>query len=374
MSDASAFTIHISGPILDDLKRRLAGTRWGEEPSSASWGSGTSPAYLRELMEAWRTEYDWCANETRLNTLPHFRGDIKGVALHFVHLRSANPDATPLLLLHGWPDSFCRFIKVVPLLTRVFHLVIPSLPGFGFSERVAKSADSTAQIMHALMTQLGYKRYAVAGGDLGSPIACALAVEHPAALSGIHLTEVAYPTGDEDPESLSNAEKHYVASIKKWLFTQGAYLMVHGTKPASLTPALSDSPAGLASWILSFIDTGAEHNRVEDAFGGRDELLTNLTIYWATQTIGTSMQTYRENAKAVYTTIGGPKSAKKSDVPASIAVFPRTEQFPREWAERFVNVQRFTKMPRGGHFAALEEPELYANDVLESLGSVSLTR
>lgn len=275
----------------------------------------------------------------------------------------------PLLLLHGWPDSFYRFHKVIPALTKSFHVVVPSLPGFGFSERKAMSKDSAAEVMAALMAELGYPKYAAAGGDIGSGVATALAVMHPEAVVGIHLTDVGYPTGQEDFSTMSEAERTFAGFIQRWWYTEGAYAMVQGTKPQTLAQGLNDSPAGLAAWIVSFIDTGAKDHLVEEAFGSRDELLTNLTIYWVTETANSAARTYLENVRAAYAP-GGPKSAQRSNVPAAVALFPREAPLPREWAERSVNLQRFTKMPRGGHFAALEEPELYAKDLMDFFGGL----
>jgi pimeloyl-ACP methyl ester carboxylesterase len=361
------FRVDIDERVIDDLRSRLSAVRWTSDEVAAGWNDGTNPVYLRELCRYWERAYDWRKHQAELNALPHFKTDVDNVALHFIHERSSNANAAPLLLLHGWPDSFLRYRKVIPLLRDAFHLVVPSLPGFGFSQHVALSAQATAPLMHTLMQQLGYADYAIGAGDLGVPIAMELAIAHAEAVTALHLTEVNYPTGKEDPASLSPDEQRYVAAIGQWMFSQGAYIMVHGTKPLSLAPGLNDSPAGLAAWILSFIDTSAEKHDVEKAFGSRNDLLTNLTLYWATQTIETSIASYKQNAAAAYAP-NAAQSPRRSAAPANIALFPRSEQFPREWAERTLNVRRYTKMPRGGHFAALEEPALYAGDVLEALG------
>jgi pimeloyl-ACP methyl ester carboxylesterase len=366
MDDIKPFTISVNQSILDDLYSRLRHTRWAYDITDADWSYGTSPKYLYELTDYWANSYDWQKHEAELNKFAQFKTDVDGTGIHFIHEQSKHANATPLLLLHGWPDSFHRFHKVIPLLTDLFHVVVPSLPGFGFSDRMAMSGDAMADIMSKLMAKLGYETYTVAGGDLGSNVAMAMAVMYPNNLKGIHLTQVNYPTGQEDFSTMTEAERKYASEIQKWLFTQGAYVMVHSTKPQSLAQGLNDSPAGLAAWALSYIDTDAQNHQVEQSFGSRDDLLTNLTIYWATETINSAIRTYAENVRSSYAQVGGPKYIQKSIVPAYIALFPRGQQFPREWAERTLNVQRFTKMPRGGHFAALEEPELYARDLRES--------
>ncbi len=360
------FTISIDQSILDDLKYRLQHTRWIAEAPNADWSYGTNTKYLHELTEYWINSFDWRKQETELNKFPQFKTKVDDKEIHFIHQKSHRTDAIPLLLLHGWPDSFLLYYKVIPKLADTFHIVVPSLPGFGFSDKMAMSGDATAPIMDGLMDKLGYKKYAVAAGDLGANVAAAMAVMFPERLLGIHLTLIFnYPTGREDPSTLTEAERKYSVNTQQWLFTQGAYTMVHSTKPQSVAQGLNDSPSGLAAWMLSYLDTDAPNHDVERSFGSRDDFLTNLTIYWATQTIDTAIRTYAENARLTYMP-GGPKATQKSTVPAYISLFPRGVKPPREWAERTLNVQRFTMLPRGGHFAPLEEPELYAQDVKES--------
>ncbi len=309
-----------------------------------------------------------------LNTLPHFKITIYGVEIHFVHVIGKGPNPTPLLLTHGWPDSFYRFHKIIPMLTDPaahggkaedsFDLIVPSMPGFGFSERTAMSSSAVADLWAKLMTELGYERFAAAGGDVGSGVTLALSRQHPERLLGIHLTDAGYPTGQE--ENLSHAEQEFAGFIQGWWFSEGAYAMLHATKPQTIAFSLNDSPVGLASWILSFINTGAGEN-VEGAFGGRDELLTNIMIYWVTETGGSSARSYLADAQAAW---GGDDSTNKtrSDVSTGFALFPREAKTPRDWVKRQANLVRFTEMPRGGHFAALEEPELFVRDLQEFFG------
>ncbi len=371
------FTIDVPQATLEDLNERLGRTRWTDDVEGAGWSMGTNAAYLKELTDYWLNGYDWRAHEAELNALPQFKADIDGTNIHFVHVKGKGPNPRPLILTHGWPDSFHRFTKVIPMLSDLasyggkaedaFDVVVPSIPGFGFSERKAMTSAAVADLWAELMTQLGYERFAAAGGDVGSGVTKELALRHPGRLTGIHLTDVGYPTGQE--EGLTEAEQEFAGFIQNWWFSEGAYAMVHMTKPQSLAFSLNDSPVGLAAWILSFIDTGADEHRVEEAFGGRDELLTNVMIYWVTQTAGSAMRMYLKDARAAYSGDGGPTG--RSDIPAAVAIFPREALTPRDWAERSVNVQRFTQMPRGGHFAPLEEPELFVNDLREFVSELS---
>ena len=247
-----------------------------------------------------------------------------------------------------------------------FDVVVPSLPGFGFSERKSMSSGAVADLWARLMTEtLGYERFFAAGGDIGSGVTKELALRYPERVRAIHLTDVGYPTGQEP--DLSEEEQQFAQFIQGWWFTEGAYSMLQMTKPQSLAFSLNNSPAGWAAWVLSFIDTGADGDDVETAFGGRDQLLTNLMIYWVTQTAGSAARMYLEDARAGWSQEGG-HAELRSSVPAGIALFPREAQFPRAWAERSLNVQHFEKMPRGGHFAALEEPELFVQDLRAFFG------
>ncbi len=375
------FKIDIQQTVLDDLRDRLSRTRWPDEPDGAGWDLGVNLEYLKDLLNDWQTRYDWREHEAELNRLEQFTALVDGVKIHFVHVRGKGPNPTPIILTHGWPDTFQRFHKIIPMLTDPeqyggkpedsFDVIAPSIPGFGFSQRQSMTSSAVADLWAKLMTDvLGYERFAAAGGDIGSGVTKALAVQHPKLLTGIHLTDVEYPTGQEDFSTMSEAERQFAGFIQGWWFQEGAYAMMHMSKPQTVAVGLNDSPAGLAAWITSFINTGADQHDVETAFGGRDELLTNLTIYWATQTAGSAARMYLEDARASYGQQDATKVKGPSEVPAGIALFPREAQFPREWAERSVNVQRFTKMPKGGHFAALEEPELFVQDLRAFFGSL----
>lgn len=373
------FTINVPQATLDDLKARLARTRWTDEVDGAGWSMGTSLGYLKELTDYWQHHYDWRKHEAELNALPQFKADIDGTNIHFVHVKGKGPNPTPIILTHGWPDSFHRFHKVIPLLTDpeahggraedAFDVIVPSIPGFGFSERKAMASSAVADLWAKLMTELGYERFAAAGGDVGSGVTLALSRQYSERLIGIHLTDAGYPTGQE--ENLSEAEQAFAGFIQGWWFREGAYAMLQSTKPQTIAFSLNDSPVGLAGWILSFGSTGAGSddldNGIERAFGGRDELLTNIMTYWVTETGGSAARTYLAEAQG---TEWGAPPPPRSDVPAAFALFPREAPTPPDWVARQTNLQRYTEMPRGGHFAALEEPELFVNDLREFFGDL----
>jgi pimeloyl-ACP methyl ester carboxylesterase len=360
------FSIQIEQSELDDLRIRLERTRWPPDGSgNVGWSMGTSRPYLEALVTTWLGSYDWRAAEQRLNELPQFVADADGTRLHFVHRRADEDQAPALLLVHGWPDSFHRFGKVIPKLAGRFHVVAPSLPGFGFSAPVAADASRSADLLATLMTEtLGYTTFFAHGGDVGSDVVRELALEHPDAVRGIHLTDVGYATGLEDPGELTEAERDFIEATRRYVQLDGAYLLLQATKPQTLAFALNDSPGGLASWFVSMIAAQAGDEGVDGAFGGRDELLTNIMLHWLTGTAGSAVQTYLLNARSTYAPEARP--SRRSDPPAAVALFPREIQFPREWAERRVNVQSYERMPRGGHFAALEVPELLIESITRS--------
>jgi pimeloyl-ACP methyl ester carboxylesterase len=372
------FQIHVGEEVLDDLRLRLRETRWTHVDGAPSWELGTHPAYLRQLVTYWRVGYDFRAREAELNALPQFKAQVDDASLHFVHLRGRGLHPTPLLLLHGWPDSFYRFSKVMRRLADpasvggdvrdAFDIVVPSLPGFAFTGSVPVP-PGTAPTRHAarliarLMTDvLGYRRFAVAGGDGGSALAQIMAIEDPAAILGVHLTDLGWHASKVDPATLSKPERKYLEAAKKQFMADGAYAMLQTTRPRSLSPALDDSPVGLASWIIDRFHAWSDsHGDLERSFS-KDDLLTNIMLYWVTQTIGSSMFNYFAERRSPSLT-----PADRVERPVGLALFPKDIGGipPRRFAERTLNVQRWTEMPRGGHFAALEEPELYARDVAE---------
>lgn len=364
------FKINVPEAVLQDLKERLAQTRWPDEVEGAGWDYGTNLDYMKGLVDYWQNKYDWRAQEAELNRFNQFRAEVDGMGIHFIYERGKGPDPIPVILTHGWPDSFYRFHKVIPMLTDPagyggdpnisFDVIVPSIPGYGFSDRKAMTEDAVADLWAKLMTEvLGYERFAAAGGDYGTLITRSLALNYPDLLIAIHLTDVGYPDNNTDFSTLSPAEQEFAVFIQKWWMEEGAFNMIQSTKPQSLAYGLNDSPAGLAAWILSFMNARASVD-LEERFT-RDELLTSIMIYWVTETINSSIRVYYEMAH----TSPSPDRRKRSSVPAAVAHMPLDAPLPREWAERNVNLKRFTEMPRGGHFSAWEVPELYAKELQE---------
>jgi len=379
---ADRFLVKISEEILSDLRARLERTRWTDERADDEWIYGTDRRYLRELNDYWLTSFDWRAQEAALNRLPHFRATVNGIGIHFIHECGKGDRPLPLVLTHGYPDSFARFLKIIPMLTDpgghggdptdAFDVVVPSLPGYGFSDKPAKTGVTfhIGDLWHKLMSrELGYERFGAHGGDWGSTVTEQLARSHADALVGIHLTDVPFWHLFQKPGELSHAEQTFLSKNEKWQRTDGAYALIQGTRPSTLAAALNDSPTGLAAWIVDKFHAWSDcHGDIETRFT-KDELLTNIVMYWATETIGSSFLPYYDftNSGALtWMREAFTQWVGSTDVPAAFALFPRDiSRPPREWAERFFNVQRWTEMPRGGHFAALEEPELLVEDIRE---------
>jgi pimeloyl-ACP methyl ester carboxylesterase len=366
--DVEPFTIAVADEVLSDLRTRLLDTRWPEAAPGPPWQQGTDLAYLQDLVAYWIDGFDWRARERELNALHHFHATVDGTRIHFVHERPAGGDGIPLILTHGWPSSFLELLALVPLLSDRFDLVIPSLPGYGFSQRPHRTGVSsrfTAGLWHQLMRGLGYERYGAHGADWGAAVSTFMALDEPGPMIGLHLANLdsAPYTGPGSPP-LSEAERAYVADFRRWLDEEHAYGAIQSTRPQSLAYGLNDSPAALAAWILEkwrlWGDTGGD---IESRFS-RDFLLTNVTLYWATATIVTSMRDYFDNRWSPETAIGPDDFVH---VPTAISVFEHNfvaeGDMPREWAERLYDVRRWTPMPRGGHFPAAEEPELLAADI-----------
>jgi pimeloyl-ACP methyl ester carboxylesterase len=365
------FEIAIPDAVLEDLRARLARSRFPDQIDGSGWDYGTDTAYIRDLADYWREGFDWRAQEMRLNALPHYRAKIDGRKLHFVHVPGTGAQPIPLLMLHGWPSTFTQFEKIIPLLTDPaahgapdapsFSVVAVSMPGFGFSDRPSAPGMSPAKIaslMHRLMTEhLGYARYAMRSSDLGAGIAAQMALQHPEAIIGSH-TGGTNPWVQQVPDDLSPEEAAFVKAAQGWQYQEMGYAMLQSSKPQTIGHALNDSPIGLAAWIVEkyrrWGDTGGD---VESRFS-RDELLINLTIYWATQTITSSMRLYYEAARDP----GGWGQAPGVPVAmlmSSKDMFPT----PRKWAERTGSFARWTEIDQGGHFLEQEEPALVADDL-----------
>jgi pimeloyl-ACP methyl ester carboxylesterase len=338
--------------VLADLRRRLLAFRPVLLPRGVGWDRGTDADYLAEVVRYWAGSYDWRPHEDRIRALPWARTD-GGFPARCLHQRAADPGAPVVVLLHGWPDSVLRFERVLPLLTDL-HVVVPCLPGYPFAEPLTTTGMSTtamAEVVAGLLAELGYHRYVVSGGDIGSGVAEALAAAHPERVSALHLTDVPYRHAlSIPPGELTDAEQNYLADAQRWQRTEGGYLIEQATKPHTLAVGLGDSPAGLAAWIIeklrSWSDCGGD---VESVFA-REDLLTWITAYWVTGTIGTSFSPYFEPRRSV----------GRLDVPTVVSVFPREPLIaPRSLAERCFDLRLWDERPDGGHFGAWERPQGY---------------
>ena len=367
------FRSSTSAAALDDLRHRLRATRWPDQPADAGWSLGTDLTYLRELVAYWADGFDWPAQEEALNRLPRCTLTLGGLRTHVVHARAVAPTGPvlPLVLCHGWPDSCWRYLKVIDLLTDpgahgadpadAFDVVVPDMPGFGWSERPDPPLDSVAVagLWAELMTALGYARFAAAGGDIGSHVSRYLALDQPDRVVAVHRTDGGLPSRAAFPDGLSPEEDAWFDESAAWGATEGAYAAVHRTRPQTAAAGLNDSPAGLAAWIVeklrSWSDCGGDLASVFTA----DEVLTLLTSYWLTETIGSSMRMYAANAA-----IPPAQLARRVEVPSGFSLFGGDIlRPPRAWLERTTNLVSLTEPARGGHFAPFEQPELYAAEL-----------
>ncbi|HEY7047052.1 MAG TPA: epoxide hydrolase [Jatrophihabitantaceae bacterium] len=377
------FTLDVDDAELADLHTRIRNTRWPPGAPGPAWSQGTDLAYLKSLLGYWADGFDWRAQERELNRLHHYRTRLDDVQIHFVHEKARSAKGIPLILSHGWPSCFIEWLPMVPLLTDpaahgidgpAFDLVIPSLPGYGYSERPERTGvnyRSVAGLWQRLMRELGYERYGAGGGDWGAGVASLLALDRPDAVIGLYLTTFELdPYRGPDAAPLSAAERAYLTIRDGWDARERGYSAIQSTKPQTAGYGLTDSPAGLAAWILekwrSWSDSGGDL----DAHLSRDFLLTLLTIYWTTGSITTSMRDYYDNrwSKVEF------GLDDRVSTPTGYGVFTRhfvdEGEPPREWAARLYNIQRWTPMPRGGHFAAAEEPELVAQDIAAFFGAL----
>ncbi|MDG4827009.1 epoxide hydrolase [Asanoa sp. WMMD1127] len=377
------FLVDVPDAVLADLRARIRATRWPPPAPGTPWEQGTDLDYLRELLAYWADGFDWRAVERGLNAYPQFVASVSGVEIHFVHQRAVGGGGVPLVLTHGWPSAFVEMLPLVSRLTDpgthglpgpAFDVVVPSLPGYGFTPRPSSPVDyrRVAALWHGLMESLGYARYGAHGGDFGAGVATWMALTAPSRMLGIHLTtpEVSPFLGD-GAAPLTAAEQAYVDQhVGVWGATERGYSAIQSTKPQTVGYGLTDSPAGLAAWIVekwrSWGDTGGD---VDGRFG-RDFLLTLLTVYWATGSITTSMRDYFDNRW--HGAAPGPDD--RVTVPTGIAVFPNEfmpeGEPPLSWSQRLYDVRRRTVFPRGGHFAAAEEPDLVAGDIAAFFASV----
>jgi pimeloyl-ACP methyl ester carboxylesterase len=364
---------------LSALRARLRATRWPQGwpgPEHTGWAAGTDDGEVRRLVEYWADGYDWRAHEAAINTLPSHVAEIAGTAVHYLRFDGERPDVLPIVLTHGWPSTFLELVTLARRLaepsrhggdpTDAFTVIVPSLPGYAFSpQRPSLPPDlHTHEVWHRLMhDHLGFERYAAHGGDLGAGITSRLAETYPASLAGIHLLAVAAPPS-YDEASLSGEERAYLDQVAAWTSAEGGYEHQQSTRPLTLAPALSDSPAGLLGWLLEKYRAWSDRSEVVGdglpAAFDDDFVLTQASLYWFTNTIGTSFRPYYEYAQGITPRVN------RVDVPTAVAVFPHDlTQPPRSWAERTYQVTRYTRMPRGGHFAAHEQPELLGRDIAE---------
>ncbi|MFI9646446.1 epoxide hydrolase family protein [Streptomyces sp. NPDC052040] len=377
------FRIDVPQSDLDDLHDRLDRTRWPDALPDTGWSYGVPPDYLRELARYWRRDYDWRAAEARLNEWPQFTTEIDGARVHFAHVRSPEPDATPLVVTHGWPGSVVEFLDVVGPLTDpaahggdpadAFHVVVPSIPGFGLSGPTRDRGWEAGRVADAwaeLMRRLGYERFGAQGGDWGAAVSRELGRAHPERLIGVHLNllpgaqQLTEPTKDELAALGPGEQERTLLSWRRWEEWQregAAYASLHATRPQTLAYALTDSPVGQLAWIVEKFREWTDSEELPEEAVDRDRLLTNVMLYWLTGTAGSAARIYYERAHA---TGRAAAPAEPSTAPTAVAVFPAEIQVPlRHRAERTENIVRWTELDRGGHFAAMEEPDLLVADV-----------
>ena len=370
-----SFDISVPDEVLRDLNDRLARTRLPDQIPGTGWDYGTNREYLKELIEYWKDEFDWRDQEEKLNGFDHFKTAIDGLDVHFIHERSPVDGAIPLILTHGWPGSFVEFVDIIGPLTNpeayggnpadAFHVVIPSLPGYGFSDKPEDrgyNPERMADVLASLMERLGYERYGAQGGDWGAIIGRVLAGNYADRLIGLHSNFVlgGPPRGVADPEAGVPVEELELRQERARAFAnESAYQSLQGTKPQSLGYGLNDSPAGLAAWIVEKFHGWSDHDGDLESVFTKDQLLTNVTLYWVTQTITSASRIYYESRRTPPT-----RPVGFIEVPTGAAIFPKEISFtPRKWAEAQYNIVHWTVMPRGGHFAALEQPELLVGDI-----------
>jgi pimeloyl-ACP methyl ester carboxylesterase len=379
MSEAiKPFTLAVPQAELDDLKDRLARTRWPEKETVDDWSQGAPLAKVKALCEHWRDSYDWRRCEAALNGLGQYKTQIDGLGIHFLHIRSPEPSALPMIMTHGWPGSVIEFMKVIGPLTDpvahggkaedAFHLVIPSLPGYGFSDKPSSTGWKIERIAAAwvtLMQRLGYDRFVAQGGDWGAAVTTALAHLRPAGCAAIHLNvAIAGPSEDHlaDP---TQAEQASMADFQRFQAEESAYSILHGTRPQTLGYGLSDSPAGQAAWVYEKFFAWTDNQGSPEDILSLDEMLDNIMLYWLPGTGTSSARLYWESIASAFI-------PRLLDFPVGLSIFPREIARPsRRWADQFyTNIIHWNEVERGGHFAAFEQPDLFVNEVRTCFRSV----
>ncbi|MEK4274532.1 epoxide hydrolase family protein [Paenibacillus sp. FSL R7-0026] len=382
LEQIQSFRVSVPQADLDDLKNRLERTRWPDELPGVGWDYGVPLNYVKELVNYWSKNYDWRKHEARLNEFPQFITTIDGENIHFLHVRSPEPNALPLLMIHGWPGSIVEFLNIIDPLTNprfyggnpedAFHLVVPSIPGYGFSGPTQQSGmniQRIAQMFIVLMERLGYQRYGVQGGDWGSFISQQIGLLNPDHIIGMHLNMLTtFPPEDfKEVESLTKEEKERLEKLKHYDLELSGYMKIQATRPQTLAYALTDSPVGQLAWIVEkFKEWTDSTNLPEDAID-RDDIITNVMHYWLTGTAGSSARLYYETLFKYDPSV---ENEEISTVPTGVAVFQKDTMLPiRRFAERDHKIIHWSEFKRGGHFAALEQPVLLMNDIKKFFGS-----
>jgi pimeloyl-ACP methyl ester carboxylesterase len=370
-SDIKSYRISVGDDVLDDLRSRLRNTRWPEAEPVGDWSQGVPLQWIKEICRYWAEDYDWRKREAQLNRFAQFTTAIDGLSIHFVHVRSPHPDAMPLIVTHGWPGSIVEFHKVIEPLTNptafggeaadAFHLVCPSLPGFGFSAKPTATGwgvDRIARAWASLMDRLGYSRYGAQGGDWGSAVTTALGAQDGDHCAGIHIT-LSMGTRPNAVAQPTPAEAQALERAKYYNDWDSGYSKQQSTRPQTIGYGLTDSPSGQAAWILEKFWAWTDCNGDPESILGRDELLDNVMLYWVTATAASSARLYWQSF--------GParRTAHKVTIPTGVAVFPKEIIPPvRRWMEpSFTDIRHWSEMQKGGHFAAFEQPDLFVADV-----------
>lgn len=378
MSNAvKEFSIEVPEADLNDLRERLKRTRWPERETVEDWSQGVPLTYMKELCRYWGEEYDWRATEARLNALPQFRTEIDGLGIHFVHVRSPQPDALPLIITHGWPGSIVEFMKVIgPLADPVayggnsvdaFHVVCPSLPGFGFSDKPAQpgwNVERIARAWNRLMARLGYERYGAQGGDWGTSISTSIGQQDPDHVAGIHLNP---PIAAPDPatfDDLTEMERAALAAREQSQDWDSGYSAQQSTRPQTVGYGLVDSPVALCAWIIEKFWSWTDSEGHPENVLTRDELLDNVMLYWLPRTGASSARLYWESIRQVSERLNLP-NVDVVNVPTGGSIFPKENPRPsRRWAaKRYTDILYWNELEVGGHFAAFEQPELFVDEV-----------
>lgn len=364
------FKINIPQSELDDLNERIKKVRWPDEIKNSGWKYGTNLSYIKELADYWHKEFDWRVIEKQINSFPNFITEIDDNKIHFLHIKSKNKNAIPIIITHGWPGSFLEMPKIIPYLTESedisFDLVIPSIIGFGFSDKPIENGSNygfNADLWHKLMLELGYNKYGLQGGDIGAGISIKIAQKYPEYIIGLHLNYISdsYEPYLKENEKADTTVIKFQKHLKEWNEQEAAYAYIQSTKPLSLAYGLNNSPIGLCAWIVEKFNAWSDNNgHIENCFT-KQELLANVTLYWLTQTIHSSIRMYHEISLS-------PLKFGKDDfvkTPVGFAKFPKEIPTPpRNYIEKSLNVVHWTELRKGGHFPALEQPQLLADDIM----------